>query len=456
MNLIWICADTFRADHLGCMGNDRVKTPCLDQLAAEGALFESACVEGLPTIPERIVFMTGKHTLPHRGWSKLPDEDVTLGELLQSKGWRTAMMADCFHLFAPGANFHRGFDEWRAIRGQEADKYISADVGEDPFKYLPERTRDVDPSHKQRDGEFWLPLVQYLKNVSGRKDENDYFPAQTVGESMRWLEDNRDAENFMLWIELFDPHEPWDPPKKYYDMYADRNYDGPNIIGPWYHSLIADDFLPEELEDMRALYAGEVTFVDHWIGKLMAKVDELGLKDNTAIVFTSDHGTLIGERGRVTKNPKVQNSLCDHICHVPLIIRHPDGPKGERIDKIVWTPDFMPTCCEMLGVDPPDGVDGHGFWNALQDGSYEGREYAISGWGRYAGPGRSNWSPKMFAYVTDEKWTYIVDFHKETEELYDRTTDPKEQNDLSTDNPDVCAIMKERLEKFWATKGNHS
>ena len=80
MNLIWICADTFRNDHLGCMGNERVKTPCLDKLAAEGVRFENAYAEGLPTGPERLVHMTGKFVLPFRGWSPLTKEDVTLAE----------------------------------------------------------------------------------------------------------------------------------------------------------------------------------------------------------------------------------------------------------------------------------------------------------------------------------------------------------------------------------------
>ena len=78
MNLIWICSDTFRNDYLGCMGNEKVKTPCLDALAADGVLFEEAYMEGFPTGPARLVYMTGKYNIPFRGWVPLSDDDVTL------------------------------------------------------------------------------------------------------------------------------------------------------------------------------------------------------------------------------------------------------------------------------------------------------------------------------------------------------------------------------------------
>jgi len=438
MNLIWICSDTFRNDHLGCMGNDWIQTPCLDRLASESVLFENAYAEGLPTIPERIVHMTGKFVLPFRGWSPLTDADVTLPEYLHEKGFRTALMADLYHIFKPGYNFHRGFDEWRWIRGQESDPYVSANKGDDPWKYLPQRSADIPPEHKHAPRDWLKRLRQYLNNVWDRGvDESRYFPAQTIQESMRWLEDNRDAERFLLWIELFDPHEPWDPPPKYYQLYADPSYQGPHIIGPWYHSMLADEFTPEELRDVRALYAGEVSLVDRWVGELVNKVDELGLNENTIILFTSDHGTMLGERGCVTKAPFLKNTLSQYIANVPLIIRHPGGPRGLRVRDMVWSPDFMPTCCEMLGVDPPPTVHGRGFWRITEGDSSAAREYTITGWG------------KKYQYVVDLKWRFVANNGVEPDELYDRETDPLELHNVADEHPDVCEMMRARLQKFW-------
>ena len=301
VNLIWICADTFRGDHLGCMGHPRVKTPNLDRLAAEGALFENAYSEGLPTGPERTVFMTGRFTLPYHGWEPLTSEETTLAEHLSRKGYRTALMCDCPHFFKPNCNYHRGFKEFRWIRGQETDLYATANKGRDAWSFMPERTNSVPLAHKkngQAGADRYLdPLRQYLRNTAERgEDEADFFPGQTCGAAMKWLENNRDAKDFLLWIEMFDSHEPWDPPKKYADMYRNPAYNGPMILSPWFHSTLAKDFTAEELEDIRACYMAEVTLVDHWVGRLLAKVDALGLRGNTAIVFVSDHGTLLGER----------------------------------------------------------------------------------------------------------------------------------------------------------------
>lgn len=279
MNLIWICSDTFRNDNLGCMGNKVTKTPNLDNLASEGILFENAYVEGLPTIPERLVFYTGKYTLPFRGGEPLSKQDVPIAEHLSDKGYRTALHSDLYHMIKPGMNFHRGFDEFRWVRGQETDKYATAPTtGIDPWTFLPEGTRDVPLDRKKFNPESYEtsvnPLRQYFQNTAGRDgDESNYFAPQVINGAIKWLEDNRDAEKFMMWVEIFDTHEPFDPPDKYYDMYRDSGYNRPKLIMPWWHSTHAEDFAEEELDTIRALYAGEVTMVDAWIGKLLAKVD---------------------------------------------------------------------------------------------------------------------------------------------------------------------------------------
>jgi len=441
MNLIWICSDTFRNDHLGCLHRRRISTPNLDRMASDGVLFREAYAEGLPTGPERIVHMTGKLTLPFRGWEPLAAQDTTLAEHLKGQGYRTALFSDNYHMFKPGYNFHRGFDEWRWIRGQERDPYVSANKGEDPWLYLPERTRQVPSERKHGRGEdFVSSLRQYLRNVADRgEDESAYFPAKTTRQAMRWLEENGDVDRFLLWVELFDPHEPWDPPEKYYRMYHDPAYDGPKIIGPWFHSTLAEDYTPEELRDVKALYAGEVSLVDHWVGELYGKVLSLGLGSDTTIVFTSDHGTMLGERGCVTKSPGLKNTLSQFISNVPLIIRHPDGPKGLELDALVWSPDFMPTCCEILGVNPPAEVHGHSFWGLVEGREKRGRGYVISGW-----RGRG------YHYLVDHEWRFVSNGGKAPDELYRKSEDPEELNDVADLHPEVCELMRRRLEGFFA------
>ncbi len=440
VNLIWICSDTFRNDHLGCMGRRNVKTPCLDKLASKGILFKEAYAEGLPTGPERIVHMTGKFTLPFRGWEPLGSEDITMAEHLRGMGFRTALMSDTYHMFKPNYNFHRGFDEWRWIRGQESDPYVSARRGDDAWSYLPARTQDIPLERKHASREdFTAALRQYLHNVADRgEDESEYFPARTVGEGIRWLEDNQDADRFLLWMELFDPHEPWDPPEKYYRMYSNPEYRGPKIIAPWFHSILAEDYTDEELKHVRALYAGEVSLVDHWVGELVDKVHRLGLDDETAILFTSDHGTMLGERGCVTKDTKIKNTMSQYIANVPLIIGHPDGPRGVELDQCVWSPDFLPTCCEILGVDPPPSVHGRSFWNLVEDRGADGRDYIVSGFRR-----------REYYYVVDDEWRFVSNARSAPDELYRKETDPDEVQNLASQHPEVCEMMRDHLGSFF-------
>lgn len=113
MNIIVIIADTWRADYLGCYGNDWIQTPNLDQLAAEGVVFTNCYADGLPTIPARRVYFTGKSILPmENGWRPLYPHDVTFPEVLQKDGFTTSFIADTYHYFKPNLNFHKGFNSW--------------------------------------------------------------------------------------------------------------------------------------------------------------------------------------------------------------------------------------------------------------------------------------------------------------------------------------------------------
>ena len=227
------------------------------------------------------------------GWEPIPDEHITLSEVLKYSGFRTALIGDNYHLFEPGMNFNRGFDEWIFIRGQEYDRYRSSRFHTDIERYL----KYGIPS-KVRGKSVERLLEQYFANVRDRKSEEDWFAPKVFRESIRWLEENRDTEKFFLLIEAFDPHEPWDPPHEFVDMY-DPGYTGEEHINPVYGS---SDYLTEkELRNMWAHYAGEVTLVDKWFGLFMEKVYELGLDKNTLIIFTSDHGHQFGEHELVGK-----------------------------------------------------------------------------------------------------------------------------------------------------------
>ncbi len=137
-NIVLVIIDTLRQDHVGAYGNDWIRTPNLDAFAREAVVFTRCYPESLPTLPVRRALYTGLRTFPYHGhrdykgdfsgapgWGPIPEEQDTMSELLSAAGYRTALITDCYPQFKPSKNFHRGFDEWIWIRGQEADPYRS-------------------------------------------------------------------------------------------------------------------------------------------------------------------------------------------------------------------------------------------------------------------------------------------------------------------------------------------
>ena len=422
MNLICIVSDTLRADYLGCYGNAWVQTPNLDRLAGRGVLLENLYVEGLPTIPERIVFFTGTYTLPFRGWQPLWKHDVTLPEVLKDHGYTTAFITDVPHYFRPGMNFHRGFDSWQLIRGQEFDAYVTdPGKGRSPEEFMKVGWRNIPPERRHlRSADPAQMLGRYLRNVSDRQGEEDYFTAQVVQRSIDWIAGNHKQKPFFLWIDCFDPHEPWDPPPRYYERYAPADYDGPMLIAPWLISVDAGDFTQAEISHMKALYAAEVTFLDAWLGRLFDAIWDLGLAEDTMILFTSDHGTQHGEHGTISKTATLRHTNFMEKVRVPGILYHPQASPGRRIEQLMWTPDLMPTLLALLDIPSPHTVHGEPQpW--IVDGQGQGREYVISGHHAH-----DHWR------VTDGSWSYVA---CERPELYDLRADPGEQRNVISRHP---------------------
>ena len=367
MNVILIISDTFRRDHLGCYGNDWIRTPNLDRLAASSFVFENAWTANFPTLPNRYDVMTGRFGFIEYDWSPLPRDVTVLQEVLSQAGYLTMMIADTPHILQRGAYFQRGFDGFIWVRGQENDHYAT-------------QPREVklpcDPS-KLRNPDY--TMVHYMRNVAKRQREEDYFPAMTMREAAAWLEENRN-DRFFLYVDTFDPHEPWDPPKWYVDLY-DPGYKGEEVIYPRYAP--ADFLTRRELKHCRALYAGECSLVDTWVGFLLRRVEELGLADNTAIIFTTDHGFYIGEHGLIGKSliwpgGHANCQLYSEVARIPLIIHLPGQAKGRRIRQYVQPPDLAPTILDLLGVEIPDTMQGMSLLPLMEGRSRRTRPLTIT------------------------------------------------------------------------------
>ena len=424
LNMIVIIADTWRADHLGCYGGKRIKTPFLDDFAKNAVLFADASAEGLPTIPCRRVYHTGKSVLPEARWQPLADDDVTFAEILSRRGFTTSFIVDTYHHFKPNYNFHRGFHSWQWVRGQETDRWKSGPKEMfDPKKHMPAHLWNKRYDNNMR---------QYLMNTQDRKGPQDYFCARSCSAAAQWLEKNARNKPFMLWIDMFDPHEPWDAPPEFQKMYRDEYPFERYLFG---YGVRNQDIRPDDLPVIRDLYAAEVTFSDRCIGRLLERVRQLGLADDTIIVFSTDHGTHLGERGCVQKTPALLNAC---VTHIPLIIRHPDKKfAGKRVDGLVGAVDFMPTFLAMLGIDDYQNTDGRNMWSLATGAKPAIHENVYTVFGK-------------FGAVQSLEWHYFQNIRGQDRGkgpcLYNLKTDPGQNKNVIAEFPKVARNMRARLQ----------
>jgi len=273
-----------------------------------------------------------------------------------------------YHMMKPGKNFHRGFDQWFWIRGQEADPYVLAD----PAKVRPlmkRLGRDIPENS-------WL--IRHLVLREQWRDETDTCVSQTMRAAADWVRSYSLEKPFYLHVETFDPHEPWDPPEEYARRY-DPEY-GDSMVGvaaPHRTDMLTD----KQFREVRAAYAGEVTLVDRWVGELLAALRETGRLDETLVVFTSDHGCMMGEQGQVHKG---RDRLRNQVTRIPLIIRHPRGEAaGVRVSGFCQHQDIMPTILDLVGEPIPERVLGRSLWPQVQD-KESSPDFVVSGFGNCA------------------------------------------------------------------------
>jgi arylsulfatase A-like enzyme len=423
-------SDSFRRDYIGAYGGDRIQTPNLDRLAKESVVFDHAYPEGLPTLPVRTAVFTGNWTLTNRFWQGLSPQDVTMAEILDEYDYTNAMFTDVYHMMKPNMNYHRGFHEWQWVRGQEADTYKTRPHSQNLDRYLkPEMYSDM-----------MVRIVdQYLRNVEGRSGEDDFFAAKVMNEAIGWLDENANAHKpFFLYVDCFDPHEPWDAPPEYVAKHVDPDYQG-----PWIFSPKGGDFQwlnPEELNHCRNLYAAEAEFVDRQIGRLLDKIRELGLMDNSLIVFMSDHGHPLGEHGKMLK---MVDLLYSPLLRIPLFFRFPGGEHGgRRVPAMVQTVDILPTLLDAIGQSQEnDYFHGQSLLPLITGQAQSIRKYAAMGF--FSSEERC---------LRDQRYSYIRTQEGIANELYDLENDPDEQHNLIDEMRDKAEEMDRYLARIFRVR----
>jgi arylsulfatase A-like enzyme len=444
MNVIFIMNDSFRRDHLGCYGNKRIHTPALDRFAESATQFEQYYIASYPTVPNRWDLATGRFGFPFRGWQPLAAGDRTWGQLLSRHGIHTQMIWDTPMLAMNGYNYTRGFKGQYFVHGQKGDPWIT-DPGL-PIKLgaQPHKIRNINS------------LGGYLRNHYHRRYEREYCVGRTISTAMDWLEANYHHDRFFLYIDMWDPHEPFDCPWYDYDLYADPDYDGDRMLYPEYGR---PTYMSEaEQKHLKALYAGNVTLVDRWAGHLLDLVDRLGLLRNTMIIWTTDHGHLFGDHDLQGKPGAELGRLYETTTRIPLIVYHPEGlGMGRQIQGIVQPPDILPSIMEFFDISIPSEVQGKSFLPLMAGDRAILHEYAFSS--RFPpAAGDASYVPVQGATfdgwvgsdrhvepstVTSNEWAYIAAPEGMDSELYHLPSDPDQKQNVLTEYPEVAARMRQ-------------
>lgn len=358
-NLLIISIDTLRADALSCYGNQQETSPNIDALAGSGVLFEQTTSTTSWTLPAHISMLTGLNISAHgicdeRLWeavgmpggpAELPLRGEFVSEPLYRAGYRTAGFFTWKYLDSD-FGFGQGFQEWRRIGNT---------VWSDP-----ELKAKYDALVKSGATD---ELKQWTASNPEQFDSQAPNTKGVVDASLEWL-DQEDGEPFFLFMHLFDVHDEYVAPEPFTTRF-DPDYSGP-VDGTEVSSALSkvNSRMPaRDLQNLRARYLGEVAWVDSQIGRLLAELDKRGLRENTVVVLTSDHGEEFFEHGNKTH----RTQLFPESIQVPLIFSWPGHiDAGRRVAEPVGIIDIAPTVSALLDVPPPASVSGRDLSVALK------------------------------------------------------------------------------------------
>jgi arylsulfatase A-like enzyme/Flp pilus assembly protein TadD len=362
LNVVVITIDTLRPDHLGCYGYTRTETPTLDRIAHSGVLFENGVTQTPLTPPSHASIFTGLNPPSHKvrdtGGFILSRSTPTLASLLQQRGWDTGA-------FVSSAVLKRrfGFDQGFAVYDDRMPR----------------------PGNGQ----------EFLEDAERRAGD-------TVDHAVQWI-DGRGSQPFFLWVHLYDPHTPYDPPSPYREQYKDRLYDG------------------------------EIAYADRELGRLMDSLQRKSPPEKTLVAVLSDHGESLGEHGEYSHGV----FLYDSTLRIAFLLSGPGVPSGRRVTPQARTIDLLPTILELMGSAAPAGIEGASLVpffsgkNADTATSYAETLYPKInlGWAELRG-------------IRTNQWKYI---RAPRPELYDLTRDPGETQNIAAGHASEVRALEARL-----------
>jgi arylsulfatase A-like enzyme len=463
MNVLFIMTDQQRADHLGCAGNPILKTPNIDSIAKEGVRFSNTYCTNPMCMPNRASLITGlypnMHGLRSNGIN-LPLHIPTITQSLKNSGWHTVSIGKIHLQFGIGA-FRSKYKSLEMGGGWGKNKdykfpvpYYGYDeveillghgdiMGGDYTKWLYERSPKSLESISRRQGMFFHNIM-YETDIPEELYPTSYVTERTLAFLERYSQgDYKNKSNFFLHCSYPDPHHPVCPPGQYYDMYNpddielppsfndaknlyNHKFLGRVLKNPPARGAMCRETTEEEARQFIAGTYGSISLIDNGVGKILASLEKLGLADNTIVIYTSDHGDLMGDHGMLLKGPNPFNG----VLQVPLIMKVPGMKKSAVADTLVSSIDIPKTIMSLLDIKKryqlPDmqGVD---LTPALQDPNKKVRDCCLieedEGGVKRAGL-------RVRHLVTEDYKLTTYNFLKDYGDLFDRKNDPHELNNL--------------------------
>lgn len=438
-NVLFIAADDLRCD-LACYGHPLVKTPHLDQLATRGVLFKQAYCQQALCNPSRASLMTGRRPDSLKVWDlpthfrEVEPEIVTLPQLFRQQGYFTQNIGKIFH-------------NWRQnIQGDPTSWSVPA--------VMHYATHGSDKPVLNNNTELPMDFAKMSRNECRDVPDSAYFDGRIADKAVKALQElNQKQEPFFLAVGFWKPHLPFNPPKKYWDLYKDSpitvadNPEPPkNVPAVALHNgqellrSVKGELTKEEIIELRTGYLAGISYLDAQIGKVIAELDRLGLRDNTIIVFWSDHGFHLGEHGLWCKTSNFENDA-----HVPLMISTPHMKQaGKSSAALVELIDMYPTLVELCNLPASKKLEGKSLVPVLNDPTQTVKPAAYTQHPRPAyykdNPEFMGVSVRTPRYRYTE-WRHFKTGQVEARELYDHKIDPDENTNIVEEPTDAAAFQ---------------
>ncbi|HEY6421445.1 MAG TPA: sulfatase-like hydrolase/transferase, partial [Candidatus Binataceae bacterium] len=362
---IVILLDSLNRHMLGAYGGREFATPNLDAFASRALRFDRHYAGSLPCIPARHDLLCAALDFLWKPWGSIELWERPLTAHLRAAGVVTKLVSDHPHLFEVGGeNYHTDFRAWDYQRGHESD----------PWKTRPDASWIGAPS-------FGRGHTPYDNSRGYFRGEEDFPGPRTMAAAARWLENEAPADQrFLLFVDEFDPHEPFDTPEPYASRY-DPAWRGPHLIWPPYlrGALEQGVLTPAQARQVRASYGAKLTMIDAWLGKLLGAIERGGLYDTTAVIVCTDHGHYLGEKD-IWGKPAVP--LYEPLGHIPLMVAWPGAAAG-AVGALTTNVDIAATLADIFGVTMEHRTHGRSIVPLISGGAKSIRESALAGvWGR--------------------------------------------------------------------------